>query len=175
MSPIRQHAQSAYRLVTCVAAMIAPIVTRVVVGQAYIITGLGKLQNIERTTKYFTDLGIPMPEANAVFVGCVELIGGAALILGLGTRLFAALLASTMVVALMTGDRVEVLKALAIYPDKSLVDITAFAYLLFLGWLIAHGPGWLSLDRIIVKVWAKHSCCGTQLQNATTVLIPPKS
>ena len=171
---IQQHVASACRLGVCVAGHIAPLVTRVVVGQAYIITGLGKLGNIPRTTEYFRGLGIPMPEVNAVFVGCVELVGGGALILGLGTRAFAALLASTMVVALMTGDRADVVTALGIYPDKNLIDITAFAYLLFLIWLIAHGPGWLSIDRIIGKVWGKHGCCGSGPQNATTVLTPPK-
>jgi putative oxidoreductase len=171
---ICQHAASACRLAICAVGRIAPLVTRIVVGQAYAITGLGKLQNIPRTTEYFAGLGIPMPEVNAVFVGCVELVGGLALILGLGTRAFAALLASTMVVALMTGDRADFLGGFAISPEKNLIDISAFAYLLFLLWLIAHGPGRLSLDALIARIWARQGCCGAKPQDATTVLMPPK-
>ncbi len=68
-------------------------------------TGWGKLQNLERVTGFFANLGIPFPHANAVFVAGLELVGGVLLILGLGSRLIALLLTGDMVVAYLTADR----------------------------------------------------------------------
>ena len=83
----------------------APLLTRLVVGITFVYTGRGKLANLDRTTGFFSDLGIPFPAANALFISCLELVGGICLILGLGTRMVAALLSATMVVALLTADR----------------------------------------------------------------------
>ena len=82
-----------------------PLLTRLLMGQAFYQTGSGKLAHMERVVDFFTSLGIPFPELNAAFVARVEFYGGIALILGLLTRLAAAGLLSTMVVALMTADR----------------------------------------------------------------------
>ena len=60
---------------------------------------------MERTVGFFTDLGIPFPAANAAFIARLEFYGGMLLIVGLGTRIVASLLGSTMVVALMTADK----------------------------------------------------------------------
>ena len=81
-------------------------------GQAFFLTGRGKLENFPRTVEFFTNLGIPMPELNAAFVSRLEFYGGMLLIVGLATRLVAAGLASTMVVALMTADKQTLLDAL---------------------------------------------------------------
>ncbi len=134
-----------------------PLATRLVIGQAFILSGWGKLHNLDGVIKFFTGLGIPMPEANAHFIACLEFFGGIALVLGLGTRLFGALLSSTMVVAMLTADREDFLKAFALWPDKGLVDLTPFAYLLFLLWLVARGPGFVSVDTIIAWAWYRRA------------------
>ncbi len=130
-----------------------PLFTRVVIGHAFIVAGLGKLRNIDATIGFFASIGIPMPEMNATFIATLELVGGAALILGLGTRFFAALLASSMIVALFTAHASEVWQALNLAGSPALSDITAFVFLLFLGWLVAFGPGSLSADRVLAKAW----------------------
>lgn len=48
---------------------------------------------------FFGQIGIPFPELNAYFIIAVELLGGLAMIAGLGTRVVGALFAATMVVA----------------------------------------------------------------------------
>lgn len=83
----------------------APLLTRLLVGITFFYTGQGKLQNLDRTVSFFADQGIPFPAANAVFISSLEFFGGICLILGLGTRIFSALLSSTMVVALLTADK----------------------------------------------------------------------
>ena len=101
--------------------------------------------NLDRTSAFFTDLGIPFPAANAVFISSLELVGGACLVLGLGTRIFAALLSSTMVVALLTADRGTFVSK---FPAE-LTDVTPVVFLLFLIWLVLYGAGPLSLDRLL--------------------------
>jgi putative oxidoreductase len=148
--PITRAARLGLRLAT-VAFPIAPLLTRLVLGQAFFLTGRGKLEHFSNTVTFFTQLGIPMPELNAAFVSRLEYYGGMALIVGLFTRLVAAGLASSMVVALMTADRVHFVNALFLREDAGLTDITPFVYLLFLIWLVLSGPGLLSLDTFMAK------------------------
>ena len=135
-------------------AFLAPLATRIVVGLAFYQTGSGKLSNLDNVVAFFTELGIPFPGANAAFVSTLELVGGIGLILGLFTRLFAAGLASTMVVALMTADKARFLESWTAASEVSPTDISAFVFLLFFAWLALYGPGPLSLDKLLSK-WLK--------------------
>lgn len=129
-------------------SFLAPLVTRVILGIAFVQTGLGKLQNHENTTRFFTDLGLPAPGLQAWFIGGLELVGGACLVAGLLTRVMGALLSATMIVALLTADREGFVTSLQ-FAEKNPLDVVAFAYLLFLGWLVLFGPGALSLDTLL--------------------------
>src|SRR5215472_5050251 len=119
-------------LLSGVLAFLPPLLTRLVMGQAFFLTGRGKLAHFANTVEFFASLGIPLPELNAAFVSRLEFYGGIALVLGLSTRLVALGLASTMVVALATADKQSFLEALRMSGDKGLPDITPFVYLLFL-------------------------------------------
>jgi putative oxidoreductase len=135
-------------------AFLPPLLTRLVLGQAFFFTGRGKLENFEDTVAFFTDLGIPIPAANAAFVARLEYYGGLLLVVGLLTRLTALLLSSTMIGALLTADRELFTQALAGSGEAGLTDVTPFVYLLLLVWLVVHGPGALSLDRLLAR-WAR--------------------
>lgn len=128
------------------------LLTRITIGLAFFLTGRGKLANFENTVSFFTDLGIPMPELNAAFVSRFEYYGGMLLIVGLLTRIVAGLLGSTMIVALLTADKETFVKALTGAGEVGLTDVTPFVYGLFLLWLLASGPGVLSLDTPLAKV-----------------------
>jgi putative oxidoreductase len=132
-------------------AFLAPLLTRLVMGQAYHQNGAGKIENFARTVSFFGDLGIPMPEANAFFVSRLEYWGGLLLVVGLFTRVVAFMLSSQMVVALLTADRGDFLDALKGTSEKGLTDVTSFVYLLFLIWLVLYGPGVLSLDALVAR------------------------
>ena len=137
--------------VTGALAFLPPLLTRLVMGQAFFLTGRGKLENFDHTVQFFTNLGIPMPELNAAFVSRLEFYGGIALILGLLTRFMAAGLASTMVVALATADKQSLLDALRMSGDQGLTDIVPFVYLIFLASLAIAGPGPVSLDALVAR------------------------
>lgn len=134
-----------------VLAFLSPLLTRFAIGHAFYLTGNGKWANFENTVTFFTELGLPFPQANAALVATLELVGGICLVLGLFTRLMAAGLASTMVVALLTADRTRFLDSLKPASDVGPTDITAFVFLLFLLWLVSHGPGPVSLDMAVAK------------------------
>jgi putative oxidoreductase len=151
LAPIRR----ASRLGLVVAgafAFLPPLATRLLMGQAFFLTGRGKIANFDNTVAFFTDLGIPMPALNAAFVSRLEYYGGMLLIAGLCTRLVAALLGSTMVVALLTADKESFLEAFLMRGDSGLTDVVPVVYGLFLAWLIVYGPGKLSLDTLLARL-----------------------
>jgi len=147
-----RRAHAAVRCVLDRLAFAAPLATRVVVGFTFMHTGWGKLHNLPRTVEFFSSLGIPFPGANAAFVSALELVGGVLLIAGLGTRLFAAALSGSMVVALITADRQAFLTSWSAASDTTPTDVASFTMLLFLLWLVLWGPGGASLDRLVLRL-----------------------
>ena len=137
-------------------APIAALATRLAYGKQFMVTGWGKWNHLDDITQFFTTLGLPMPRANAMLVATVELVGGACLVLGLGTRLCAALLSATMVVALLTADRSGFVAQLAWEGDLTDTKlVTAFPYLLAMLWLVGFGAGPVSIDRSIARNLSK--------------------
>jgi putative oxidoreductase len=76
---------------------------RVMVGVVYVAHGGMKLfsMGLDGTTAFMASQHIPLPLLSAVLVIATELLGGIALIAGLGTRLIAWPLAFAMLVAVM--------------------------------------------------------------------------
>jgi len=132
-------------------SFLAPLATRLLIGSAFYQTGKGKLAHLDKITEFFTGLGIPFPHANAVFIAWLEYLGGMLLIAGLATRPVAALLGSTMIVALITADRESLVNAWNGVDDKGLTDVVPVVFGLFLLWLLLYGAGALSLDSLIRK------------------------
>lgn len=128
---------------------VAQIATRLAFGQAFALTGWGKLHDLDRNVAFFRDLGIPAPAIQAPFVATLEFVGGLCLVLGLATRPMAALLACTMVVALLTADRQGLLDAFLL--DATFANIAPVPFLVALLWLLAQGAGRLSVDHLIAR------------------------
>ena len=122
-----------------------PLIMRLIVGYVFMLTGWGKLNNLPQMIQNFTEWGIPFPNILTPFASGVECFGGAMLILGLFTRIPAAMLAVVMVVAIKSakwGD-VDSLETLLGFEEA-----TYFAAFL---WLAIAGPGAASLDRLLVN------------------------
>jgi putative oxidoreductase len=122
-----------------------PLLARVVIGVIFTGSGWGKLHHLAQVTEYFAGLGIPFPELQAPFVASTELVCGALVLLGLGTRLAALPLICTMIVALATAlsDQIEDL--------GSLFGLAEFLYVALLVGLVVRGAGALSLDRFVAR------------------------
>lgn len=83
---------------------LALLVARIGLGYVFLAHGWQKLhdQGLAGTAAGFQKMGVPAPEASAYFATFVELIGGAALILGLFTGLVGLLLVGDMLGAFFT-------------------------------------------------------------------------
>jgi putative oxidoreductase len=126
-------------------AWLGPLIMRLVVGYTFMLAGWGKLTNLSQVIPNFVEWGIPFPNILTPFVAGVECFGGAMLIVGLFTRIPAAMLAVVMVVAIKSakwGD-VDSLETLLGFEEA-----TYFAAFL---WLAIAGPGAASLDRLLVN------------------------
>ena len=121
------------------------VLLRLAVGLVFVSTGWGKVHSIGNVTQFFTELGIPAPGINAVFVSWTELLGGAALVIGAFSRLAAIPLAVSMVVAIATAKRAD------IKGFFSLVSFEEFTYLLILVAIVILGSGKLSVDHALAK------------------------
>lgn len=124
---------------------IGPLAVRVLVGMAFVLSGWGKLHSLDGVTGFFTELHIPLPHAMAVFVSCVELVGGALLVLGLGTRIAALFLVGTMTVAFLTAILPKLDSKLDLF---STIELT---YLVIFVWLGLSGAGKVSLDHLLFR------------------------
>ncbi|PIY78858.1 MAG: DoxX family protein [Parcubacteria group bacterium CG_4_10_14_0_8_um_filter_35_7] len=82
----------------------ADLLTRIVVGLIFIVTGYGKLfaaPGISGFSGMLAGLGFPAPTFFAVLVGVIEFAGGILMILGIFTSAAASLLAFIMLVAVV--------------------------------------------------------------------------
>ena len=122
-----------------------PLIMRLIVGYTFMLAGWGKLSNLAQVTENFVGWGIPFPKILTPFVSGVECFGGAMLMLGLFTRIPAAMLAVVMVVAIKAAkwETVDSLETLLGFEEAT--------YLAAFLWLAIAGPGAASLDRLLVN------------------------
>jgi putative oxidoreductase len=144
--------QRADRLVLTICGALAfapPLLSRFFLAHEFYLTGRGKLEHPEKIVEFFTTLNIPMPALNAAFVSRLEYYGAILLAIGLLTRLVSFLLASTMVVALLTADKDALVEAVRATGEGDITSVAPLVLLVVLSWLIIHGPGVLSVDYLI--------------------------
>jgi putative oxidoreductase len=122
-----------------------PLIMRLIVGYVFLLSGWGKLNNLPQMIQNFTEWGIPIPKILTPFVSGVEFFGGIMLLLGLFTRIPAAMLAVVMLVAIRSAkwESVDSLETLLGFEEA-----TYFAAFM---WLAIAGPGAASLDQLLVN------------------------
>jgi putative oxidoreductase len=120
--------------------------------------GYGKLTNIAQAIENFTNMGVPAPAFNAHFIGLLETVGGALLILGLCSRLIALPLTINMLTAFVIADR-EALRSIFSEPDK-FYAAAPYTFLFASLLILVFGPGWFSLDTLMAWYWAKKQKAG---------------
>jgi putative oxidoreductase len=122
-----------------------PLLMRIIVGYTFMLAGWGKLTNLAQVTANFVDWGIPFPSILTPFVSGVECFGGIMLILGLFTRIPAAMLAVVMIVAIKSAKWGDVDSLETLFGFEEMTYFAAFM------WLAIAGPGDASLDRLLVN------------------------
>ena len=116
-------------------------------GWQFFQTGKGKLMNLEATTEFFADLGLPLAKLNAIMAGSTECFGGLFLLLGLFSRVTCVPLIFTMIVAYSTAH-IEELKGMFSDPD-AFVTAAPFLFLLASVIVFTFGAGKFSLDELL--------------------------
>lgn len=113
-------------------------VMRLIAGGIFVAFGAGKFLNHGSELASFQAYGLPSPDLFVSAIGVVELLGGVALILGLGTRLAAVALAGDMAGAIIVSGLAR----------GEIVSLTvAPAQLLAMLFLLATGGGRLALEQ----------------------------
>lgn len=124
---------------------LGPLVIRLALGVVFVTSGWGKLHNLDDVIGFFKDLHIPLAGPQAVFVSTVELVGGIAVIVGLGTRIASALLIGVMTVAILTAKLDDIHGVLDFAKTEEV------HYLLMFVWLLVAGAGKASLDHLLFR------------------------
>src|SRR5215831_12786379 len=130
------------------------LLARVAVGLLFFLSGRGKLFVPERRKQMrqtLIEAHVPFPDFNALFVSTVEFVCGLLLVLGAVTPLVCALLAFLMIVAIAT---IAIRNIKASSPGEWLAAFLYLPeplYLVILIWLFFSGPGWLSVDTLLLS------------------------
>ncbi len=126
------------------------LLVRVLVGAVFLTEGIQKfLFPAALGAGRFAKIGIPMPEISGPFVGVVEIVAGALLLLGLFTRLAAALLLVDIAVAIAT-TKLTMLGPKGFWATAHEAR-TDWSMLVGLVFLLAAGAGTRSLDAHLVR------------------------
>ena len=126
--------------------MFGPLPIRIMAGIAFIVAGLPKLENISVNQGFFGSLGLP-PEL-VLPIALLEVIGGVFLIVGVLTRITAAIfviemIGATLIVWLSQGFVGGPLLKQAAILTSSLMAISIS--------LLLTGPGRISIERDVLK------------------------
>jgi uncharacterized membrane protein YphA (DoxX/SURF4 family) len=125
---------------------ISTLILRLVLGISFFVHGLAKFQGgIDNTVGWFDSIGIL--GFFAYVVATLELVGGIALILGIGTRVFSALF-----IVLMIGAIVTVKFAVGFLGTADMAGYELdLAFLVIALFLMINGSKFLSVDEAIFK------------------------
>lgn len=119
------------------------LLLRLVFGYFWLETGWAKLHNLAFFTERFIDWGIPWPALSAAVCAGTEFVGGALIMLGLGTRLVMLPMIFNMLVALV----VVVLPGISTLDE--FVELDEVLYIAVFAVLLVTGPGRASVDHLL--------------------------
>ena len=130
------------------------LVARLAVGLLFFLSGRGKLfvpEQREQMRETLVAAHVPFPELNALFVSTIEFGSGLLLILGALTPIACVMLGGVMVMAIAT-TAVRSIKATSLLGWLSeFLYLPEVLYLVILLWLLLSGPGWFSIDHLVLS------------------------
>jgi putative oxidoreductase len=123
------------------------LLVRLSLAAVFVPSGWGKLQDLEKVTGFFTELGIPAPHFNAVLVALSELGCGVLLLVGALSRLAAVPLVVSMTIAIVTAKRAE------LSGVTDLLAVDEFIYIVLAIVVVVFGAGLVSVDGLVARRW----------------------
>jgi putative oxidoreductase len=123
----------------------------VFVGYFFMETGWAKLHNLDGFAGRFAGWGIPWPHFNAALSAYTEFIGGLLTIFGIGTRLVSIPMIINMLVAILKVN------LMSVSTVDDFVELDEPLYALTYLWLLISGPGWVSVDYLISRIFGLSS------------------
>ena len=126
------------------------LIGRALLAYMFIPAGFGKIAGFAGTVGYAASAGLPMPQVGVAIALLIELIGGLALLFGIGTRWAALALAVFTAIAsfffhafwALPADQ-QMMQSLMFYKNLAIVGgLLAF---------VAYGAGRLSIDARLGK------------------------
>jgi len=126
---------------------IVQLLVRVFVGYFFMETGWAKLHNLDGFARRFAGWGILWPHFNAALSAYTEFIGGVLTILGIGTQLVSIPMIINMLVAILKVNLLRVNNL------DDFVELDEPLYALTYLWLLISGPGWVSVDYLISRLF----------------------
>ncbi len=130
------------------------LLARIAVGLLFFLSGRGKLfvpGRREQMRQTLIGAHLPFPEFNAVFVSAVEFGCGFLLIVGALTPLACAMLGGIMIVAITTTAIHNIKASSPLNWLGEFLYVPEVLCLVILIWLFFSGPGWLSVDHLILS------------------------
>jgi uncharacterized membrane protein YphA (DoxX/SURF4 family) len=134
---------------------------RLMAGGVFFWEGILKFVYTNQGVGRFTKIGIPFPHESAIFVACLEIVGGLLLMSGLGTRLIAIPFVIEMIVAILSTKISLYLgtSPLPLPPAPPKIGIWAvlheiradYAQIITTAFLLINGPGEWSLDAVLLR------------------------
>jgi putative oxidoreductase len=116
--------------------------------------GAGKLfvpERREQMRQTLIGAHIPFPDFNTFLVSTVEFVCGLLLVIGALTPLACALLGCVMIMAIATAAIRNIKASCALGWLAEFLYLPEVLYLVILVWLFFSGPGWLSVDQLILS------------------------
>jgi len=130
------------------------LLARVAVGLLFFLSGRAKLfvsEQREQMRQTLIEAHIPFPDFNTFFVSTVEFVCGLLLVIGALTPLDCALLGCVMIMAIATTAIRNIKTSCALGWLAEFLYLPEVLYLVILIWLFFSGPGWLSVDQLILS------------------------
>jgi putative oxidoreductase len=130
------------------------LLARLAVGSLFFLSGRGKLfapGRREQMRQTLIEAHVPFPEFNAVFVSTVEFVCGLLLVLGALTPLACVFLGCVMIMAIATAAIRNIKAASPLNWVSEFLYLPEVLYLVILIWLFFSGPGWLSVDHLVLS------------------------
>src|SRR5437773_12211160 len=130
------------------------LIARLAVGLVFFLSGRAKVfvpERREQMRETLVAARVPFPEFNALFVSTVEFGSGLLLILGAVTPIACVMLSGLMVMAVATTAIRNIKATSPLGWLSEFLYLPEVLYLVILFWLFLSGPGWFSVDHLILS------------------------